>query len=64
MLALPSQSLRHGGTAVTAGALGDALAGLASADPAEAETPLDRALREAQSAEEIIDVVVETVRPC
>lgn len=55
--------LRHGGTAVTAGALGDALAGLASADPAEAETPLDRALREAQSAEEIIDVVVETVRP-
>ena len=54
---------RHGGTAVTAGALGDALAGLASIDPAAAETPLDRALREAQSAEEIIDAVVEAVRP-
>ena len=54
---------RHGGTAITAGALGDALAGLASADRAAAETPLDRALREAQSAEEIIDAVVEAVRP-
>ena len=56
-------SRRHGGTAVTAGALGAALTGLASADSAAAETPLDRALREAQSAEEIIDAVVEAVRP-
>ena len=54
---------RHGGTAVTAGALGDALAGLASPDPAAADSPLDHALREAQSAEEIIDAVVEAVRP-
>ncbi|MYI74125.1 MAG: hypothetical protein F4057_01970 [Acidobacteria bacterium] len=54
---------RHGGTAVTAGALGDALAGLASADPAAPESGLDRALREAQSAEEIISSVVEAVRP-
>ena len=54
---------RHGGTAVTAGTLGDALAGLASPDPAAPESDLDRTLREAQSAEEIIDAVVEAVRP-
>lgn len=54
---------RMGGTAATAGALGGALAGLAAGQPAAPGSPLDPALLAGRSADEIMDAVVEAVRP-
>lgn len=54
---------RMGGTATTAGTLGGALAGLASGQPAPLGSPLDPALLVGRSAEEIMDAIVEAVRP-
>lgn len=54
---------RMGGTAATAGALGGALAGLASGQPAPPGSPLDPTLLAGRSADEIMDAVVEAVRP-
>lgn len=53
---------RFGGTAATAGALGGALAGAAGGTAAPG-SPLDTALLAGRSAQEVIDAVVETVRP-
>jgi hypothetical protein len=52
-----------GGTAATAGALGGALGGLAAGKPAAPGDPLDPALLAGRSANEIMDAVVEAVRP-
>lgn len=54
---------RMGGTAATAGALGGALAGLAGGQPAAPGSPLDPTLLAGRSAEDIMDAVVEAVRP-
>lgn len=54
---------RMGGTAATAGALGGALAGLARGEPAPPGSGLDPALLAGRSADEIMDAVVEAVRP-
>lgn len=54
---------RMGGTAATAGTLGGALAGLAAGQPAAPGSPLDPALLPGRSADEIMDAVVEAVRP-
>jgi len=54
---------RMGGTAATAGALGSALATLASGQLAASGSPLDPALLAGRSADEIMDAVVEAVRP-
>lgn len=54
---------RMGGTAATAGALSNALAGLAAGQPAEPGSPLDPALLTGRTADEIMDAVVEAVRP-
>lgn len=54
---------RMGGTAATAGALGGILAGLAAGQPAAPGSPLDPALLAGRSADEIMDAVVEAVRP-
>ncbi|MFK3889219.1 Qat anti-phage system associated protein QatB [Sphingomonas sp. NPDC079357] len=54
---------RMGGTASTAGALGGALAGLAAGQPAAPGSSLDPALLAGRSADEIMDAVVEAVRP-
>lgn len=54
---------RMKGTAATAGALGGALAGLAAGQPAAPGSPLDPALLAGRSADEIMDAVVEAVRP-
>ncbi len=54
---------RHGGTAATAGRLSAALANVASGQPAYAGSPLDPALLAGRSADEIMDAVVEAVRP-
>jgi hypothetical protein len=54
---------RMGGTAATAGALGGALAGLAEGLPAAPGSPLDPALLAGRSADEIMNAVVEAVRP-
>lgn len=56
-------SRRMGGTAATAGSLGSALAGLAAGQPAAPGSPLDPALLAGRSADEIMDAVVEAVRP-
>lgn len=53
---------RMGGTAATAGALGNVLSGLASGQPTP-DSHLDPALLEGRSADEIMDAVVEAVRP-
>lgn len=53
---------RMAGTAATAGALGELLAGLASGEPTPA-SPLDPKLLEGRSSDEIMDAVVEAVRP-
>nr|WP_232845583.1 Qat anti-phage system associated protein QatB [Aurantimonas marina] len=52
-----------GGTASTAGALGGALASLAAGQAATPGSPLDPALLAGRSADEIMDAVVEAVRP-
>lgn len=54
---------RFGGTAVTAGALGGALARVAGAQPAEPGSPLDPALLAGRNVQEVMDAVVEAVRP-
>lgn len=54
---------RFGGTAATAGALGGALAGVASGQPAAPGNPLDPALLAGRSVNEVMDAVVEAVRP-
>lgn len=54
---------RFGGTATTAGALGNALARVASGQPASPGNPLDPALLAGRSAQEVMDAVVEAVRP-
>jgi hypothetical protein len=53
---------RMGGTATTAGALGRVLTGLASGQQAS-DSPLDPTLLAGRSANEIMDAVVEAVRP-
>ena len=54
---------RLGGTAATAGSLWGALADIASEEGAAEGSPLDRALSEAHTAEEVMDAMVEAVRP-
>jgi hypothetical protein len=54
---------RFGGTAATAGALGGALARVATGEPAEPGSPLDPALLAGRDAQEVMDAVVEAVRP-
>jgi len=54
---------RMGGTAATAGALGSALAGLAAGQPAQPGNSLDPVLLAGRSVDEVMDAVVEAVRP-
>lgn len=54
---------RFGATATTAGVLGEALANLAADMPAAPEKSLDRALLAGRNAQEIMDAIVEVVRP-
>ncbi len=54
---------RFGGTAATAGALGGALARVAAGEPAAPGSPLDPALLAGRNAQEVMDAVVEAVRP-
>jgi hypothetical protein len=54
---------RMGGTAATAGALGAALANLAGNQPVPPGSPLDPKLLAGHSADEIMNAVVEAVRP-
>lgn len=54
---------RFGGTAATAGALGGALARVAAGQPAEPGSPLDPALLAGRNAQEVMNAVVEAVRP-
>lgn len=56
-------SRRMSGTSSTAGALGRALGGLAGGGVAQAGPTLERSLLEGRSAEEIMDRVVDAVRP-
>lgn len=59
----PTAARRMGNTAATAGALGGALAGLAAGRPATLGNPLDPALLAGRSADEIMDAVVQAIRP-
>ena len=59
----PTATQRFGGTAATAGALGGALAGVAAGQPAAPGSPLDPALLAGRSVNEVMDAVVEAVRP-
>jgi len=54
---------RFGGTASTAGALHGALSGVAGGQPAAPGSPLDPALLAGRSAREIMDAIVEAIRP-
>ena len=54
---------RFGGTARTAGTLYGALSAAASGQPSGAGSPLDPTLLSGRSADEIMDAVVEAVRP-
>jgi hypothetical protein len=54
---------RMGGTAATAGTLGNVLANLAAGQPVEVGSPFDPALLVGRSANELMDAVVEAVRP-
>ncbi len=54
---------RFGGTAATADALGNALASVAAGQPAAPGSPLDPTLLAGRSAQEVMDAVVEVVRP-
>ena len=57
-----SAASRHGGTAHTAGTLWSTLGG-AAADPATPDAAIDLALLEGESADDVMDAVVEAVRP-
>jgi hypothetical protein len=54
---------RFGGAATTAGALGRTLAGAASGQAPTAEHPLDPRLLQGRTASEVMDAIVEAVRP-
>lgn len=54
---------RMGGTASTAGALSGVLASLAGGQPAAPGSPVDPTLLAGRSADDIMDAVVEAVRP-
>lgn len=54
---------RFAGTARTAGALDAALAGAAAGQPAAPRNPLDPVLFQGRSAEEVMNAIVEAVRP-
>ena len=54
---------RMGGTAATAGALHSALSSVAAGQPAAPGSPLDPALLAGRSVQEVMDAVVEAVRP-
>lgn len=54
---------RFSGTAATAGALGGALARVAAGEPAAPGSPLDPALLAGRNAQEVMDAVLEAVRP-
>lgn len=54
---------RFGGTSVTAGALGEILGQIASGQPQSPGNPLDPSLLAGRSAQEVMDAVVEAVRP-
>ncbi len=54
---------RFGGTASTAGALHGALSTVAAGQPAAPGSPLDPALLAGRSVQEVMDAVVEAVRP-
>ncbi|MEK8121665.1 Qat anti-phage system associated protein QatB [Methylocystis sp. IM4] len=54
---------RFGGTATTASSLAGALANVASGQPLAPASPLDPALLAGRTAQEIMDAVVEAVRP-
>ena len=54
---------RFGGTAQTAGTLYGALSALSSGQAAAPGSPLDPALLQGRSADEVMDAVVEAVRP-
>jgi hypothetical protein len=54
---------RFGGTAATASALGGALARAAAGQPAEPGSPFDPALLAGRDAQQVMDAVVEAVRP-
>lgn len=54
---------RFGGTASTAGALYGALSNVAGGQPAAPGSPLDPALLAGRTAREVMDAVVEAVRP-
>ena len=54
---------RFGGTATTAGVLGGALSSVAAGRAAAPGSPLDPALLAGQTVEEVMDAVVEAVRP-
>lgn len=54
---------RFGGTAATAGALGGVLARVAGGQSAEPGSPLDPALLAGRNVQEVMDAVVEAVRP-
>ena len=56
-------SKRFGGTATTAGSLGHALARVAGGQPATPGSPFDPALLAGRTAQEVMDAVVEAVRP-
>lgn len=56
-------SRRFEGTARTAGSLHGALSGLATGAPGEFTGTIDRALLEGRSAREVIDAVIDAVRP-
>lgn len=59
----PTAARRFGGTANTAGALYDALSALAEGRSPEAGNPLDPALLQGRSADDVMDAVVEALRP-
>lgn len=54
---------RFGRTAITAAALGNALASMASGQWASSQSPLDTTLLAGKTVEEIMDAVIEAVRP-
>ena len=58
-----SAARRFGGTARTAGVLYDALSTAAAGQPFQPDGPLDPGRLEGHSAREIMDAVVEAVRP-